>query len=149
MALKSPFLIESMERGFIHQCTDLEALDHYLLTEYNPYVYIGVDATAKSLHVGNLVGIMWLRLAQKHGIRPIVLLGGGTTQIGDPSGTNDMRKILDKSVILDNLTGFHTTYHRFLTIGSKEQDGIIVNNNDWLSHLNYIDFLINKYKLYL
>ncbi len=137
---RSEFLQESYARGFIHQCTDVEALDNLLDKEIVP-AYLGFDATATSLHVGNLVGIMWLRLLQRTGHKPIVLLGGGTTKIGDPSGKDTQRQLLTDEQIAKNIEGIQAVYERYLRFGSAPKDAILVNNATWLESLNYIDFL--------
>ncbi len=136
-----PFLHESQARGFLHQTTDLEGLNQFLKTRAQPAAYIGFDATAPSLQVGNLVSVMWLRLMQKHGIRPIILLGGATTQIGDPSFRDASRPLLSIETIHHHLQTFQETFSRFIHIGDGATDGILVNNIQWLGGLNYIDFL--------
>lgn len=128
------------ERGFLFQVTDAEALDELALTENLP-CYIGFDCTAPSLHVGSLVQIMMLRWAQKTGHKPIVLMGGGTTRIGDPTGRDDMRKVLDDATIAANMKGIKGIFDRFLTFGDGAADAVMVNNADWLDGLNYVDFL--------
>lgn len=140
VSLRSEFLKESQARGFIHQCTDLEALDNALAQGVVP-AYLGFDATATSLHVGNLVGIMWLRLLQRTGHKPIVLLGGGTTKIGDPSGKDTQRQLLTDDQIAKNVASIQAIYARYLTFGNAPQDATLVNNATWLESLNYIDFL--------
>src|SRR3954464_13763502 len=110
---RSPFLRAATERGFLHQCTDLDALDRRLLA--GPVTaYVGYDCTADSLHVGHLMSIMLLRLFQKTGNTPIVLMGGGTTKIGDPSGKDEARKLLDDSTIAGNMAGIRKVFARFL-----------------------------------
>lgn len=136
----SEFLKESYARGFIHQGTDLEGLDD-LLNSQTVVAYLGFDATAKSLHVGNLVQIMRLRLLQRSGHKPIVLMGGGTTRIGDPSGKDEMRKVLDEEKISENLESIKKIFEKYLTFGDGPTDAIMVNNADWLNSLNYLDFL--------
>lgn len=139
-SLKSDFLRISQERGFIHQCTDLDQLDKRLCEK--PIVaYIGFDATADSLHVGSLVQIMWLRWLQKTGHKPLVLMGGGTTKIGDPSDKDTMRKLLSEKDIAQNITHISTIFEKFLTFGEGETDALLLNNDDWLSGLEYIPFL--------
>ena len=138
--VNSEFLREATERGFIFQCTDIEGLDAALRA--GPVTaYIGFDCTADSLHVGSLVQIMILRLLQRHGHRPLVLMGGGTTRIGDPSGRDESRRILTDADIADNLTGIRQVFAKFLTFGGTNNDALMLNNNDWLAPLNYIDFL--------
>lgn len=138
--MKSIFLKTLQERGFIHQATDMEALDQ-ALTNSVVTGYIGFDATADSLHVGSLVQIMMLRWLQKTGHRPIVLMGGGTTKIGDPSGKDTARQLLDNAAIEQNIQGIGRIFSQFLTFGAGSQDALMVNNQDWLETINYIDFL--------
>jgi tyrosyl-tRNA synthetase len=137
---RSPFLAAARERGFIHQCTDFEALDERL---HHGRVtgYIGYDCTADSLHVGSLVGIMLLRLFQKCGHKPIILMGGGTTRIGDPSGKDEARQLLDDAEIARNMAGIRTVFAQFITFGDGPGDAIMVNNADWLDELRYIPLL--------
>lgn len=138
--MKSEFLRIAQERGFIHQCTDMDALDQSLAN--GPIVaYLGFDATAPSLHVGNLVGIMWLRWLQKTGHKPLVLVGGATTRIGDPSFRDESRKLMDDTQIGQNIQGIQKVFNKFLTFGDKGSDAALVNNLDWLGKVNYIDFL--------
>lgn len=138
--VKSDFLHELKTRGYIHQCTDEAALDKLAQTE-TITGYIGYDCTAPSLHVGNLVSIMMLRKLQQTGHRPIVLIGGGTTKVGDPSGKDETRKLLDDAAISANIAGIESVFSKFLSFGSGDRDGVMVNNADWLEELNYIDFL--------
>lgn len=128
------FLQESYERGFLFQCTDLEALKEK--TKSPIIAYLGFDATAPSLHVGNLVGIMWLRLLQKHGHTPLVLLGDATTKIGDPSGKDSQRKMLSAEQIAQNIHTIKQVFYRFLG-----PDVTIVQNESWLGGVKYLDFL--------
>lgn len=128
------------ERGFIQDTTDAEGLDKLLQTPGQP-VYIGFDCTADSLHVGSLLQIMTLYWIQQSGHKPIVLLGGGTTKIGDPSGKDEARQLLDDAGIAKNLEGIRSVFDKFLTFGNGDSDALMVNNDDWLSSLNYIDFL--------
>src|SRR6202521_1008989 len=137
---KSEFLRNFIARGYFHQCTDLEGLDALALAG-GLTGYIGFDATAESLHVGNLVQIMLLRRLQQAGHRPIVLMGGGTTKIGDPSGRDDTRKLLGPDDIARNIAGIQQTFARFLKFGTGASDGIMTNNADWLDELAYIPFL--------
>lgn len=140
MNFKSEFLREFSARGFLAQCTHLNELDELMARE--PITaYIGFDCTATSLHAGGLIQIMILRLLQKHGHKPIVLLGGGTTRIGDPSGKDEARQVLSDAKILENLTGIKKTLEKFITFGGGASNAMLVNNDDWLRHLNYIDFL--------
>ena len=138
--VKSEFLQEATERGFIFQCTDLEALDAALCAG-TVTAYIGFDCTADSLHIGNLVGIMILRLFQKHGHRPLVLMGGGTTRIGDPSGKDESRRLLTDEQIAANMAGIRRCFDPFLRFGDGPSDAIMANNGDWLNALGYIPLL--------
>ena len=137
---KSEFLKVMMERGFIHQCTDPEALDKRMLSEVVP-AYIGFDCTASSLHVGSLVQIMMLRHLQKSGHKPIVLMGGGTTKIGDPSGKDESRQMLTVEKINENMNGIKSVFEKYLTFGDAPTDAIMPNNADWLDKLGYVDLL--------
>jgi tyrosyl-tRNA synthetase len=128
------------ERGYIHQVTDAAALDA-LAAKETVAVYIGFDATAPSLHVGSLVQIMMLRRLQQAGHKPIVLMGGGTTKVGDPSGKDESRKLLTNEEIDANIAGIRRVFERFLTFGDASTDAVMVNNDDWLSSLEYIPFL--------
>jgi tyrosyl-tRNA synthetase len=128
------------ERGYIDQLTDAPALDALAGTEVVS-AYIGFDATAPSLHVGNLVSIMLLRRLQQAGHRPIVLMGGGTTKVGDPSGKDEGRKLLSAEEIDANIASIRRVFGRFLTFGDGPTDAIMVNNADWLDKLEYITFL--------
>jgi len=136
----SDFLRDFIARGYFHQCTDLEALDA-LARKGRIAGYIGFDATADSLHVGNLVQIMLLRRLQQHGHRPIVLMGGGTTKIGDPSGKYESRKLLSAADIDSNIAGIRQVFTQFLSFGEGPSDAVMVNNADWLDGLAYIPFL--------
>jgi tyrosyl-tRNA synthetase len=137
---KSDFLRALSERGFIHQITDAEGLDARAQTGVIS-AYIGFDATADSLHIGSLVQIMLLRHLQKAGHRPIVLMGGGTTKVGDPSGRDETRQLLTAEQIDANITGIRATFARFLDFGAGPSGAIMANNDDWLKDLQYIDFL--------
>jgi tyrosyl-tRNA synthetase len=137
---RSAFLDILTSRGFVHQCTDLEALDA-LAAAGRISAYIGFDCTADSLHVGNLVGIMMLRWLQKTGHKPIVLMGGGTTKIGDPSGKDEARKLLDDAGIARNMAGIRKVFAKFLSFGDGPGDAIMPNNADWLDELKYIPLL--------
>jgi tyrosyl-tRNA synthetase len=128
------------ERGYIHQVTDAEALDALAAKEIVTG-YIGFDATASSLHVGNLVSIMLLRRLQQSGHKPIVLMGGGTTKVGDPSGKDEARKLLTHEAIEANIASIRRCFERFLTFGDGPTDAILVNNDEWLGRLEYIPFL--------
>lgn len=136
----SDFLLSIVERGYFHQCTNLEALDTYATKEVM-VAYIGFDATADSLHVGNLLQIMLLRRLQQAGHKPIVLIGGGTTRIGDPSGKDSTRQLLSREDIAANGAVLRGVFDRFLTFGDGPRDAIMVDNNDWLDALVYLDFL--------
>jgi tyrosyl-tRNA synthetase len=135
-----PFLAEATARGFIHQCTDTEALSA-ALTEGPVSAYIGFDCTADSLHVGSLVSIMLLRLLQKHGHRPVVLMGGGTTRIGDPSGRDESRQLLTDATIAANMEGIRRAFLPYLTFGEGPTGAVMANNADWLDALGYIPLL--------
>jgi len=128
------------ERGHIYQATDLEGLDRLAL-EGPISAYIGFDATASSLHVGSLVQIMTLRRLQQTGHRPIVLMGGGTTKVGDPSDKNSQRPLLTDEVINANIAGIKRAFAPFLQFGDGPTDAIMVNNAEWLEQLGYIEFL--------
>ncbi len=128
------------ERGYIHQVTDAEALDALAQREIVT-AYIGFDATAPSLHVGSLVQIMMLRRLQQAGHRPIVLMGGGTTKVGDPSGKDESRKLLTNEEIDANIAGIRRVFEHFLAFGSGPSDAVMMNNAEWLDGLQYIDFL--------
>ena len=134
------FLKEFKDRGYFYQCTDEIGLLKYL-NEKSRNAYIGFDSTAPSLHVGSLLQIMCLRLLQKHGHRPIVLLGGGTTRIGDPSGKEETRKILSEKQIENNINNIKKVFKIFLKTNNPKLKPIFVNNYTWLSKLNYISFL--------
>ena len=127
-------------RGYIHQTTDAGALDALAAKQVVPG-YIGFDATAPSLHVGSLVQIMMLRRLQQTGHKPIVVMGGGTTKIGDPSGKDESRKMLTAADIDANIAGIRTVFERLLTFGDGPTDAVMVNNDEWLSELGYIELL--------
>jgi tyrosyl-tRNA synthetase len=137
---KSDFLRALSERGYIHQITDAAALDDRAVSGVIS-AYIGFDATADSLHIGNLVQIMLLRRLQQAGHRPIVLMGGGTTKIGDPSGRDETRQLLTEEQINANIAGIRTTFSRFLKFDETPTGAIMANNDDWLGGLQYIPFL--------
>ncbi|MCX5515227.1 tyrosine--tRNA ligase [Kaistia algarum] len=139
-AFKSELMQILTERGFIHQCSDTEALDQRFASE-TVTGYIGFDATAKSLHVGSLMQIMMLRWMQKTGHRPIALMGGGTTRIGDPSFKDEARKLLTDEAIAENLVGIREIFANYLDFEGGEPPAIMANNADWLNDLKYIDFL--------
>jgi tyrosyl-tRNA synthetase len=138
--LKSDFLQELTARGYIHQATDEAGLDLLARTE-RVTGYIGFDCTAPSLHVGNLLGIMMLRKLQQTGHKPIVLIGGGTTKVGDPSGKDEARKLLSDTEIAANIAGIEQVFKKLLSFGHGANDALMINNADWLDGLNYIDFL--------
>ncbi|MDR2724099.1 MAG: tyrosine--tRNA ligase [Holosporaceae bacterium] len=140
MKYKSSFLNEAEARGFFYQSTNLTVMDEFLTTRGRSG-YLGFDVTARSLHVGHLIPIFLLRLFQKHGHKPIVLAGGGTTKIGDPSFKNKTRPILTDEEISSNLEGIESCLTPFLKFGNDELETIIVNNADWLDNLKYIPFL--------
>ena len=127
-------------RGYLHQLTDASGLDALAAKQVVPG-YVGFDATAPSLHVGNLVSIMLLRRLQQAGHKPIVIIGGGTTKVGDPSGKDEVRKLLDGDGIAANIASIRTAFERFLTFGDGPTDAVMVNNDEWLGSLGYIDFL--------
>ncbi|GBR66638.1 tyrosyl-tRNA synthetase [Acetobacter syzygii NRIC 0483] len=131
---------EAAARGFIFQCTDAQALDA-LMERESISAYIGFDPTADSLHVGGLIQIMMLRLLQKHGHRPIALVGGGTARIGDPSFREEARRLMTDDIIQTNLAGIEGCLRQFLTFGTGASDALLVNNADWLDKLAYIDLL--------
>ncbi len=138
--MKNSFLSEMRSRGYLNQCTDLDNLEK-VSKEKTIKAYIGFDCTAPSLHVGSLLQIMILRLLQKYGHQPIVLLGGGTTLIGDPSGKDTTRKILKQKDIKKNITSIKKLFEKLLFSKSKKTKPIFVDNYQWLSKLKYIDFL--------
>ena len=139
-AYKSDLLRLLDARGYIHQTTDAPALDALASKEIVPG-YIGFDATAPSLHVGNLVSIMLLRRLQQAGHKPVVVMGGGTTRIGDPTGKDEVRKMLTDETIESNINSIRTAFERFLTFGDGPTDAVMVNNHDWLGKLGYIELL--------
>ena len=137
---KSEFMATIMERGFLADCTDYQALDEAVRAGVVPG-YIGYDATAKSLHVGHLLNVMLLRWFQKLGGKPITLMGGGTTKVGDPSFRAEERPLLDASEIDANIAGMQKVFDRYLSYGDRPTDAIMLNNAEWLDDLNYLDFL--------
>ena len=137
---QSDFLGVLIERGFLHQCSDLAGLDQ-LAKSGELIAYIGFDCTASSLHAGSLVQIMLLRWLQKTGGKPIALMGGGTTRVGDPSGKDASRQLLPLETIAANKKGIKRVFAKFLNFGDGKQDAIMPDNADWLASLNYIDFL--------
>jgi len=139
--LKSDFLKTISERGYIHQCTDLAGLDAVYSAGVPVPAYIGFDCTADSLHVGSMVPIMLLRRLQQSGHKPIVLMGGGTTKVGDPTGRDSARQMLSNADIAHNMAGIKTVFEKFLSFGDGPTDAIMINNADWLDKLNYLEFL--------
>ncbi|EAQ26745.1 tyrosine--tRNA ligase [Roseovarius sp. 217] len=137
---KSDFLSVMMSRGYLADCTDYQGLDE-ALSAGTVTAYIGYDATAKSLHVGHLLNIMMLRWLQKTGHRPITLMGGGTTKVGDPSFRSDERPLLSPAQIDENIAGMNRVFARYLDYGEGPQDALMLNNADWLDGLNYLEFL--------
>ena len=139
-SLSSDFLATLSSRGYIHQCSDLAGLDA-LAARGEVVAYVGYDCTAPSLHVGSLISIMMLHWLQQTGNKPIVLMGGGTTRVGDPSGRDETRRILPLDQIEANKTGIRQVFARFLAFGDGDKDAAMVDNADWLGPLNYIEFL--------
>ncbi|HEY8596553.1 MAG TPA: tyrosine--tRNA ligase [Devosiaceae bacterium] len=137
---RSDFLRVLEERGFIHQISDPEGLDQ-ACSSGMVTAYVGYDATAPSLHIGNLLSIMMLHWFQQTGHRPIALMGGGTTMVGDPSGKDAQRKLLTPDAIANNIAGIRQTFAKFLRFGDTGNDALIANNADWLLDLKYVDFL--------
>ena len=137
---KSDFLRVMQERGYMKDCTDLERLDA-VMQGGGVSAYIGFDCTAPSLHVGSLLQIMMLRWLQKTGQKPIVLMGGGTTKVGDPSGKDESRKLLDNAAIAENKRGIFSVFEKYMAFGEGPTDAVMVDNAEWLDQLNYIDFL--------
>jgi len=140
MELESEFLKIIHDRGFIHQTTDLSKLDKVLIKK-GKTAYIGFDCTAPSLHVGSLIQIMMLRWFQKTGHRPIVLVGGGTTKIGDPSGKDEARPILSSKIINKNKLSIKKIFNNYIKFGFNKEDAIMIDNEEWLNKINYISFL--------
>ena len=138
--LKSEFIKDISDRGYMHQCTDLDALDK-LCKSQSIAAYIGFDCTADSLHVGSLTQIMMLRKLQKCGHKPIVLMGGGTTKVGDPSGKDSARPLLSNEDINSNLKSIKSIFEKYLYFGDKQNDAIMIDNSDWLDKLELIPFL--------
>ncbi|MFK5998553.1 MAG: tyrosine--tRNA ligase [Rhodobacterales bacterium] len=137
---KSEFLTVMIKRGFMQDCTDMQGLDERLLK--GPLrAYIGFDATAQSLHIGSLIQIMMLRWLQKTGNAPVVLMGGGTSKVGDPSGKDESRQLISTKTINDNIAGIRKVFDKYINFGNAATDAIMVNNADWLDNLNYVEFL--------
>lgn len=134
------FIEEFQARGYYYQCTDLESL-RALSSSRKIAAYVGFDCTARSLHVGNLMQIMALRLLQQHGHKPIVLIGNATSKVGDPHGKDEMRKILSDEDLAANIAGIKKSLSNFITFGDGESDAIMVSNDDWLGKIGYIEFL--------
>lgn len=137
---KSEFMRVMIERGYLADCTDYQALDEALVAGVVP-AYIGYDATAASLHVGHLLNIMMLRWLQKTGHKPITLMGGGTTKVGDPSFRSEERPLLTPAQIDTNIDGMNQVFARYLRYGAGTSDAVMLNNAEWLDSLNYLDFL--------
>ncbi len=137
---KSDFLRTLIERGYIHQCSDYAGLDEKAVSG-DLVAYIGFDCTAASLHVGSLVQIMMLHWLQKSGGKPVPLMGGGTTRVGDPSGRDESRKILTLDDIENNKNGIKSVFSKFLKFGDGKHDALMIDNAEWLTTLNYIEFL--------
>ncbi len=137
---KSEFITVMIERGFLADCTDYQGLDEAFAAGVVP-AYIGYDATAKSLHVGHLMNIMVLRWLQKCGGKPITLMGGGTTKVGDPSFRSDERPLLDDAAINSNIDGMQQVFAKYLAYGDGDTDAMMLNNAEWLDGLNYLSFL--------
>ncbi len=140
MTYKSDFLNVLDERGFIAQGTNIDGLDA-ACAEGVVTGYIGFDATAPSLHAGSLIQIMMLYWLQQSGHRPLPLMGGGTTKVGDPTGKDEQRKLLTDAGIQSNIDGIKGVFEKFLTFGDGPTDAVMVNNDDWLSKLGYVEFL--------
>ena len=138
--MKNKFLLEMQSRGYLNQCTGLDALDE-ICSKKPISGYIGFDCTASSLHVGSLLQIMILKLMQKHGHKPIILLGGGTTLIGDPSGKDSTRKILEQEEINNNIQSIKKIFNKILNTSNENTKPMFVDNAVWLTKLNYIQFL--------
>ncbi|NKB27492.1 MAG: tyrosine--tRNA ligase [Rhodobacteraceae bacterium] len=137
---KSDFMRVMIERGFLADCTDYQGLDEALIKGVVP-AYIGFDATAPSLHVGSLIQIMMLRWLQKTGHKPLVLMGGGTTKVGDPSFRSDERPLLTPQKIDENIAGIRDVFSNYVSFGAGASDALMLNNAEWLDGLNYLDFL--------
>ena len=139
-SFKSAFLQTLLERGFIHQCTNFKSLDEKFMNS-TVTAYLGFDATANSLHVGSLLQIMILKHLQNSGHRPLILIGGGTTKVGDPSGKDESRKLLTSDIINQNAEGISKVFKTFLRFGDGPLDAVMVNNADWLDSIKYLEFL--------
>jgi tyrosyl-tRNA synthetase len=141
------FFKEFKKRGYFYQCTDENTLEQKMANQ-KIVAYIGFDCTAKSLHVGNLMQVMILRLLQQHGHKPIILIGGATTKIGDPTGKEETRKYLSDQEIESNIAGIKSSLSKFITFGDGPTDAIMLNNSDWLENLGYIEFLRNMGRMF-
>ena len=137
---RSDFLNVLRERGYVHQCSDWQGLDDKARSG-ELIAYIGFDCTAPSLHVGSLLQIMMLSWLQRTGGKPLALMGGGTTMVGDPSGKDESRKLLTVETIADNKAGIRKVFDKFITFGDGKTDAVMPDNADWLTKLNYVDFL--------
>ena len=141
------FLAELKKRGYFHQCTNEQHLQE-LMEQKKIVAYLGFDCTANSLHVGNLMQVMILRLLQQYGHKPIILIGGATTKIGDPTGKEESRKYLSEDEITKNISGIKNSLSKFITFGSGENDAVLLNNSEWLEKLGYIEFLRTMGKMF-
>ncbi len=141
------FLDEFKKRGYFYQCTNEESLGNKM-EEQKITAYVGFDCTASSLHVGNLMQVMILRLLQQYGHKPIILIGGATTKIGDPTGKEETRKYLTDEVIEENIAGIKASLAKFIKFGDGPSDAIMLNNSEWLESLKYIDFLRNMGRMF-
>ncbi len=139
--MKSLFLQDLQSRDLLFQATDLDALDELLCSKQPIVAYIGFDPTATSLHVGNLSQIMTLRLLQRHGHKPIILIGGATAQVGDPTGKDEVRQQNTDETIAKNIAGIKNSFAKFLKFGDGPTDATLVNNADWLMNISYMNFL--------
>ena len=140
-AYQSAVMKTMAERGFVYQATNSQALDQQLLQSNVMAAYVGFDATADSLHVGNLMQIMRMKLWQNMGHKPIILIGGATTKIGDPSGKNSMRKLLNDEQIAENIQGILKILKKYISFGNKSNDALLVNNMQWLDNIKFLDIL--------
>jgi tyrosyl-tRNA synthetase len=136
--MKSLFLQDLQSRDLLFQATDLDALDELLCSKQPIVAYIGFDPTATSLHVGNLSQIMTLRLLQRHGHKPIILIGGATAQVGDPTGKDEVRQQNTDETIAKNIAGIKNSFAKFLKFGDGPTDATLVNNADWLMNISYM-----------
>jgi len=134
------FINNFKERGYLYQCTDIECLTS-LMEKEKIVAYIGFDCTAKSLHVGNLMQVMILRLLQQYGHKPIIIIGGGTTKVGDPTGKDEARKMLSKEDIAENTLGIKKSLSKFIKFGDSSSDALLLDNSEWLDSIKYLDFL--------